>query len=91
MPKFRKKPIVIEAVEYVEANLPEPMLSFLEGHAFGWQQGVDGILLPTLEGEMLASSGDWVIKGVTGEIYPCKPHIFVALYDAEETETDDAR
>ena len=41
----------------------------------------DGILISTLEGEMLANSGDWVIRGVQGEFYPCKPEIFAATYE----------
>ena len=79
--KFRKKPVVVEAAQYVDESLPEPMLSFLEC-VWGWQQGKEGILLPTLEGEMLARRGDWIIKGVAGEFYPCKPDIFAATYEA---------
>jgi hypothetical protein len=40
------------------------------------------LLIPTLEGDMLAIEGDWVIKGVKGELYPCKPDIFDATYEA---------
>ena len=52
----------------------------------GWGEPVndlDGytLLIPTLEGDMLASLNDWIIKGVKGEIYPCKPDIFAATYD----------
>ena len=41
-----------------------------------------GLIIPTLEGEMLASEGDWIIRGVAGEFYPCKPHIFATSYEA---------
>ena len=42
------------------------------------------LLIPTLEGDMLAQPGDWIIKGVQGEFYPCKPDIFAATYDLVE-------
>ena len=44
-----------------------------------------GILIPTLEGEMFASFGDYIIKGVNGEFYPCKPDIFAKTYDLVES------
>lgn len=43
-----------------------------------------GLIIPTLEGEMLAAEGDWIIRGVAGEFYPCKPGIFAATYEAVE-------
>lgn len=83
--KFRKKPVVIEALRYTGVNnrLME------EYNAFARKEleivVVDGIIhlaIPTLEGTMLARPNDWIIKGVKGEIYPCKPDIFSATYDA---------
>lgn len=82
MPKFRKKPVVIEAVRYSPKN-EIAMIEHLEG-CFGWHQTEDGIAIPTLEGTMIAAPGDWVIKGVAGEFYPCKPDIFAATYEAAE-------
>ena len=41
-----------------------------------------GMVIPTLEGVMVARENDWIIKGVAGELYPCKPHIFKATYEA---------
>ena len=79
MPEYRKLPIVVNAVQYVDDNLPEPMLSFLEGTA--WRQDDDGIALATNEGEMKASKGDYIIRGIAGEVYPCKPGIFEATYE----------
>jgi hypothetical protein len=63
MAKFRKKPVVIEAVRH---DGPEPMP------------------IKTLEGTMLAQPGDWIITGVKGERYPCKPDIFAATYEMVE-------
>ena len=45
---------------------------------------VDGIVIGTLEGDHLASQGDWIIRGVKGELYPCKPEIFAATYEPAE-------
>ena len=87
MPKFRKKPRVVEAERYdpfgegaVERGAA--MTAFLEG-CFGWHVCADGIKIPTLEGVMVAVPGDWIIKGVKGEFYPCKPDIFKATYEPE--------
>jgi len=76
--KFRKKPVEIEAERYVHGN--QALVHFLEGCA-GWHMTDKGICIPTLEGEMTASLGDWIIKGVKGEFYPCKPDIFEATYE----------
>ena len=80
--KFRKKPVVIEARQLTVFNLEE-----LEA----WCKGsIKGTRLPakeriihieTLEGEMTANIGDWIIKGVKGEFYPCKPDIFELTYE----------
>lgn len=52
----------------------------LEGCA-GWHMSDAGLVIPTLEGDMLALHGDWIIKGVKREFYPCKNDIFEATYD----------
>lgn len=86
MGKFRKKPVVIEAVEWDgKAGTANAFI----GEAFGvdWDYEAissDNILISTLEGKMLCSVGDWIIKGVKGEFYPCKPDIFEATYEAVE-------
>jgi len=77
--KFQKKPVVIEAVQYLGERNAAEMLEHLEG-CVGWLQHERGICIPTLEGMMIASPGDWIIKGVKGEFYPCKPDIFEATY-----------
>lgn len=80
MPKFRKKPVVIEAVQYGPYTKPSlELLAFMEGCEVGVT--ADGLVIETLEGDMLASPGDWIIKGVSGEFYPCKPDIFEQTYE----------
>ena len=78
MPKFRKKPIVIEAVRWQGANALE-MFAFCPTSRFGDYPAV--LEIPTLEGIMTARLGDWIIKGVKGEFYPCKPDIFKLTYE----------
>lgn len=80
MPLFKKKPVVIEARKLIATNRVE-ILDWVGGNAEACDEGV---LIQTLEGTHLASFGDYVIKGVKGEFYPCKPDIFAATY-----ETDD--
>jgi hypothetical protein len=80
MPKFRKKPVVIDAVQYSGANVQE-IIDFTEGQALKNGGKSDYMTIPTLEGDHTATTGDWIIKGVKGEFYPCKPDIFEATYD----------
>ena len=90
MSKFRKKPVVIEAVQWNGDNLAE-VVAFCGGvHdsalKWTWEQyekvvAEEGLKIFTLEGPHLASIGDWIIKGIKGECYPCKPDIFEATYD----------
>ena len=89
MAKFRKKPVVIEAVQLrwdtwnemcdhadvgkltdgkCEGKMPDDNLSIQ-------------LMIPTLEGLMVANEFDWIIKGIKGELYPCKPDIFEATYE----------
>lgn len=84
MPKFRKKPVVIEAEQFFEGSQPWPegverraaedmSDSDLAHGYFPW--------IETLEGGHIVSEGDWIITGVQGERYPCKPDIFDATYE----------
>lgn len=83
MPKFRKLPVVIEAQKLEEPNLPSEIADWCDGKVGGvgdlsahvW------IEMQTLEGVMKANYGDWIIKGVKGEFYPCKPDIFEKTYE----------
>lgn len=80
MPKFRKRPVEIEAWEWNGASRPSERPAWL--NSAGAYLTHDGVLIiPTLEGDMAASPGDWIIRGVKGEVYPCKPNIFAATYD----------
>lgn len=76
--KFRKEPVVIEAVHFTGKNFDE-VEDFVGGDA-----SVHGaeVVIATLEGRMICSLGDWIIKGVNGEFYPCKPDIFEKTYEA---------
>lgn len=88
MAKFRKKPVVIEAMQFIGPDIAnmDYLLSFDE-----WVEANQGdrkcrykgssMIIPTLEGEMTADPGDWIIKGVKGELYPCKTDIFEATYE----------
>lgn len=78
MAQYRKKPVVIEAVQYTGDNYSE-VYKFL-----GWKdEGEMGewFNIDTLEGVMTAKKGDFIIKGVNGEFYPCKPDIFEKTYE----------
>lgn len=97
--KFRKRPVVIEAMQIhasIEVEEGESLDPNTRAHAeiAGWLMSsgfrefkVDGESAPfglsiqTLEGVMYAAPGDWIIKGVQGEFYPCKPDIFEATYE----------
>lgn len=79
MPRFRKKPVVIEAVRWTGSNGSD-VAAFLRVFA-DWRADGDRILIDTLEGTMAADPGDWIIKGVAGEFYPCKNEIFEATYE----------
>lgn len=85
MPKFRKKPVVIEAEQF----MPDGSAATNQGAMFmefPIQSDEDGphLIIPTLEGAHRANPGDWIITGIKGEIYPCKPDIFAATYEAVE-------
>lgn len=95
--KYRKKPIVIDAVqltwgtwneicEFV-GHFPDGMRGVYvgeDGKETTDTNGRIGLVIPTLEGNMLAVQDDWIIRGVKGEYYPCKPDIFDATYEAAQ-------
>ncbi len=86
--KFRKKPIVIEAMQYTEkptrdnAEQANSIVVWVGGSPsrIDWAGG-GALEILTLEGTMRANVGDWIIKGVKGEFYPCKPDIFEETYE----------
>lgn len=88
MAQFRKKPVVIDAVQWkndgnggslaaIKALDPGDIVTFAA-------DGTPALVIRTLEGEMRADVGDYIIRGVKGELYPCKPDIFEATYDAAD-------
>ena len=80
---FRKKPVVIDAVQWTGKNVKE-IEEFLGDHKSG--MGTDGnFYISTLEGPIKATKGDWIIQGVAGEFYPCKPDIFERTYEKAES------
>ena len=106
MPKYRKKPVEIEARQW--DGTPQgatPIIDWMgdHGQTATWDEPHDeirhelpdgtvqgcpaspgGLFIRTLEGTMRADAGDWIIRGVQGEFYPCKPDIFEATYEAVE-------
>lgn len=92
--KFRKKPVVIEAEQWlgrddlVQAGRVEAFLQ--QGNASFKVDG-NSVFIDTLEGMMTASKGDWIIKGVQSEFYPCKPDIFEQTYELEHDSAASER
>jgi len=84
--KFRKKPVVIEAVQFTGDGSYDTVTDFLGGFfaPTHYRKACtdNGGFINTLEGEMEFRPGDWIIRGVKGEYYPCKPDIFEATYEA---------
>lgn len=82
MAKFRKKPVVINAVQWTGEHACLAEIAHLVKFNEGAIRRLDGALpIKTLEGEMLCNVGDWIIVGIQGEPYPCKPDIFAATYE----------
>ena len=98
MGRYRKKPVVVEAVQLLPSTWDDmcshagvgrltdgkPQITYIQpsgqpGDSFTAEFG---LVIPTLEGLMLARKGDWIIKGVKGELYSCKPDVFEATYEA---------
>ncbi len=86
--KFRKKPVVIEAMQFDGSHKSaDEIIGWSVGSAlkcFEPEGLLSHMIIDTLEGRMTAVCGDWIIRGVKGEFYPCKPDIFEATYEAVE-------
>ena len=87
MEKYRKKPVVIDAVQLTMANR-QAVSTIIAAAGYNVRhalkppmRAVTGIVIETLEGDMTADFGDFIIKGVQGEFYPCKPEIFEKTYE----------
>ncbi|EES48010.1 hypothetical protein [Clostridium botulinum] len=76
--KYRKKPVIIEAVQFTGNNTLE-VIEFIGQQDLSIDS--NAVLIPTLEGTMRADINDFIIKGVNGEFYPCKPYIFEKTYE----------
>lgn len=86
--KFRKKPVVIDAYQWTGTTLSDRN-EFCEAcnlpyFKIGSLKGMAGLIIDTLEGDHVAQKGDWIIQGVNGEYYPCKPDIFEKTYERAE-------
>lgn len=79
--RFRKKPVEIEAVRFTGDNIQEIWDWVGAGAVYGPVEDDPSAYIDTLEGRHEARPGDWIIKGVQGEPYPCKPDIFEATYE----------
>ena len=87
MQKYRKKPVEIDAIQLHMSNM-EPLIEQMRRDGYEVEsfsqppmRAIYGIKIKTLKGVMQANFGDWIIKGVQGEYYPCKPDIFEKTYD----------
>lgn len=82
--KYRKKPVVIEAYKWqaeLGTNRLVNWLAFHKVNIDGWVFHDDAVTIPTLEGRMTARPDDYIIIGIQGELYPCKPDTFEATYE----------
>ncbi len=86
--RFRKKPVVIEAIQWTGKNLDvvvrfaghDKLVQLRDVH----DKPTGQLVIETLEGDHIASVGDWIIKGIEGEFYQCKPDIFEQTYELAE-------
>lgn len=82
--KYRKKPVVIEAIQWDETMPTLQKLRSIGMSVASYSHRMSevwSLRITTLEGTMNVSKGDWIIKGVKGEFYPCKPDVFEATYE----------
>jgi hypothetical protein len=84
MKQFRKKPITIEAVQITEATFsaPHPNPEHVIGVLYDPRRRC--VFIDTLEGRMRGNLGDWIVRGIAGELYPVKGGLFAQLYEAVE-------
>ena len=85
--KFRKKPVIVDAIQWdgaIETLILLQSMGMMTTIYYVGRKGISGLKIKTLEGEHIADLGDWIIKGIKGEFYPCKPDIFAATYEPVE-------
>lgn len=82
MPMFRKKPVVVEAMQFNGFNCYECLVFMgLQDYIVPELSPTDSPVIDTLEGRMTVSMLDWIIRGTKGEYYPCKPDVFADVYE----------
>lgn len=87
MAKYRKKPVVVEAVRYLgngnmeNREIPTWLWKAFEAGIANSTNGVEPFIIKTLSGEVILSPGDYIVQGIEGELYPCKPDIFKQTYE----------
>ena len=86
--KYRKKPVEVEAWEITKKNLRH-LVALCGGSIAVDGRKLHGLIIPTLEGNMTGLIGDYLIRGVAGEYYSCKPDIFAATYELSQQEESD--
>lgn len=87
MATYRKKPVVVEAIQWTGDNIRDVerfMFPAQPVYMNGFVDRDEFVGIQTLEGLMVARKSDWIIRGLKGELYPCKPDIFTATYDPVE-------
>lgn len=91
--KYQKKPVVIDAIQFILGATEEEILRWANTDPANPTVALVGetLTIATLEGTMVAWNGDWIIKGLKGEFYPCKPDIFTASYSPAAAHPDAAR
>lgn len=90
MTSYKKKPIIIEAVQWICTN-PFEILDFIDEKTIVTEmtEGCKSFKIATLEGDMTVSENDYIIRGIKGELYPCKPDIFEATYEEVDIFDDE--
>lgn len=88
MMRFRKRPIEVEAIKFTYET-QDRVYNWIAGNRSADRdgEGKPTLHIQTLEGVMTATLGDWIIRGVAGEFYPCKPEVFVRTYEPVEEES----
>ena len=84
MARFRKRPVVVEAMLWYGPGSANELVRFLDGDAAGpttLRRDGENLLISTLEGTMRCPPGNWLIRGVNGELYPCDPDVFSKTYE----------
>jgi hypothetical protein len=84
--KYRKKPIIVEAIQFRGGEQPGELARYVVAGKIDYTE-LGTMLIKTLEGVMEACPGDWIIVGVKGEVYPCKPDVFEQTYERVEEGT----